>query len=70
MKEEEKGSNLRKKELMILRDLVKDKINRTEWVLKNKKKGEIWDKDLLHENLEGYKELLARLEEILAWRKI
>lgn len=54
---------LKKRDVIILKDLVEDKIKRTKWVLKNKKN--IQDPDKLEENIEGYKELLDRIDKAL-----
>jgi hypothetical protein len=54
---------LKKRDVILLKDLVADKIKKTEWVLKNKKN--IQDPDQLKENIEGYKELLDRINKAL-----
>jgi len=57
------GKGLKKRDVILLKDLVVDKIKKTEWVLKNKKN--VQDPDQLKENIEGYQELLKRIEEAL-----
>lgn len=54
---------LKKRDVILLKDLVEDKIERTEWVLKNKKN--VQHPDQLKENIEGYKELLHRIDKAL-----
>jgi len=59
------AKGLKKRDILIIKDLVEEKIKRIEWVLGNKSPKEIRDPDQLKESLEGLKELLKRLEEVL-----
>ena len=60
-----KEFKLKMRDMVLIKDLVQTKIENTRWVLKNKKPEEIKNKALLEENLEGWEELLKRIEDTL-----
>ena len=60
-----KEFKLKMRAMVLIKDLVQTKIENTRWVLKNKKPEEIKNKALLEENLEGWEELLKRIEDTL-----